>query len=95
MIMIMVMIIIIIIIIMSSQVKSSQNMFIAVVTSYMYSNINAGSKTKAAQDKDITILITTQLFPSGGHCWDHQATVDWHPITPAKDSAVHPGTEHQ
>ena len=70
-------------------------MFIAVVTSYMYSNINAGSKTKATQDKDITILITTQLFPSGGHCWDHQATVDWHPITPAKDSAVHPGTEHQ
>ena len=79
----------------SSKVKSSQNMFIAVVTSYMYSNIYAGSKTNAAQDKDIIILITTQLFPSGGHCWDHQATVNWHPVTPAKDSAVHPGTEHQ
>ena len=37
-----------------------KNVFIAVVTSYMYSNMNTGSKTKAVHDKDIITLITAQ-----------------------------------
>ena len=42
----------------------------------MYSTlINTGSKPKLMHEKEYTsYVITTHLFPSGGHHWDHQYT---------------------
>ena len=42
----------------------------------------------------MTIGLLVTSTPSGGHQEDNQSRVYWHPLTPAKDTAIHPLIGH-